>query len=878
MKRNENKKIEPPRWAQRFLSMYCRPELLEDLEGDLNEYFERNIKAKGPAKARLNYIIDVFKFLRSYTVRKPDFLNLLIQRNMIGSYIKISGRSILRNKLFSFINIAGLAVSMSVGLLLIALLADMTAYDKFHKNYERIYRITTEYEKDKNDFASTSLLAGKLIKESITGIEEVAVTYREFGGDMKVDDKIVPLFGLWANEAFLKVFSFSMTSGDPTTALINPHSIVLTEKAAKKLFGDGDALGKTVRYPDKSGEQEFVVTGIIEDVPTFSHVKFDMLASLSTREVMKKTDRHEMAWGNIWNGYVYLLLPEGADLENLQRNLNILSAEQNKTNKNSTVNLSLQPLSEIALGEDLNNSIGTVMVSSNVWMIGILSVIVILSACFNYTNLSIARSLRRSREVGIRKVVGALRSHVISQFVVEAVIIALAAMCFSFVLFVLLKPFFLALNNQYTDMLVLDLSPALILYFLLFAVCVGIAAGIVPALYFASVNAIKVLKNISAVRGFGNMTVRQALIVIQFTISLTFIASTIIGYKHYKQILASDLGFDTENVLNIALAGNKSELLKKELLEMPEVIDVSTSLMVTSVGNYYGTNMKYTDPKDSVNVHFNSIDERYLPLHGHKLLAGRNFTARTDSAAESEVIVNERVLKRFNIGGQDPQKAIGEIVEVDRKKLQIIGVMKDYHYGKSIDQEMREVIFRCSARNDGYLNAKVISTDWLATLSKIETVWKKIDPVHPLSATFYDEEIERSYNDFSSRIKIIGYLSFLAICIAAIGLLGMVIFTTETRIKEISIRKVLGASVANLIYLLSKNFIYLLAISMFIAVPLTYSFFAEYALSYYVETAPPALTELTAGLFAVMGLALAMICAQTLKVARTNPAEVLKNE
>jgi putative ABC transport system permease protein len=878
MKLNENMKTEPPRLAKRFLSWYCRPELLEDLEGDLNEYFERNSKTKGRAKARLIYTLDVFKFLRSYTVRKPDFLNLFTQRNMIGSYIKISGRSIVRNKLFSFINIAGLAVSMSVGLLLIGLLSDMTAYDKFHKNYERIYRIKTEYEEDKNDFASTSLLAGKLIKESITGIEDVAVAYREFGGDMKVDDKTVPLFGLWANESFLKVFSFNMTSGDPATALVNPYSIVLTEKSAKKLFGVGDALGKTVRSPDKSGEQEFVVTGIIEDVPTFSHVKFDLLASLSTREEMKKTDRYEMAWNNIWNAYVYLLLPEGADLENLQHNLNTVSAEQNKTIKNATVNLSLQPLSEIALGEDLNNSIGTVMVSSNVWMIGILSVIVILSACFNYTNLSIARSLRRSREVGIRKVVGALRSHVIAQFVVEAVIIALASMCLSFVLFVLLKPLFLALDNQYTDMLVLDLSPALILYFLLFAVCVGIAAGIVPALYFASVNAIKVLKNISAVRGLGNMTVRQALIVIQFTISLTFIASTIIGYKHYKQILASDLGFDTENVLNIALAGNKSGLLKKELLEMPEVTDVSTSHMITSVGNYYGTNLKYTDPKDSVNTHYNIIDEHYLPLHGHKLLAGRNFTAQTDSAAESEVIVNERVLKRFNIGGQDPQKAIGEIVEVDRKKLQIIGVMKDYHYGKSIDQEMREVIFRYSAQSNGYLNAKVISTEWPATLSKIEAAWKKIDPVHPLSATFYDDEIERSYKDFSSRIKIIGYLSFLAICIASIGLLGMVIFTTETRIKEISIRKVLGASVGNLIYLLSRNFIYLLVISMFIAVPLTYSFFAKYALSYYAESAPSALAELTAGLFAVMGLALAMICAQTLKVARSNPAEVLKNE
>jgi len=876
MQSNKNNKIEPPSLARRFLSWYCRPQLLEDLEGDLNEYFERNVSTKGVAKARLIYILDVFKFLRSYTVRKPDFLNLFIQHNMIGSYVKISGRSILRNKLFSFINIAGLAVSMSVGLLLISLLSDMTSYDKFHKNYERIYRIKTQSEQDK--YASTSLLAGKLIKESISGIEEVAIVYRDFGGDMRVGDKIVPLSGMWANESFLKVFNFPMISGDPATALANPNSIVLTEKSAKKLFVDGDVLGKTITWPDKDNERDFVVTGIIKDIPTFSHVKFDVLASLSTRDVMKKTDQYEMAWDNIWNGYVYLLLPEGTDLENLQYNLNTLSAKENKTIKEAKINLSLQPLSDIALGEDLNNSIGTVMVSSNVWMIGILSIIVILSACFNYTNLSIARSLRRSREVGIRKVVGALRSNVIAQFVVEAVIIALAAMCFSFVLFVLLKPFFLALNNQHKDMLVLDLSPGVILYFLLFAVCVGVAAGIVPAMYFASVNAIKVLKNISAARGFGNMTVRQVLIIIQFTVSLTFIASTIIGYKHYKQILASDLGFDTENVLNIALAGNNSARLKKELLEMPEVIDVSTSQIVTSVGNYYGTMMHYVDPKDSENTHFNTIDERYLPLHGHKLLAGRNFIAQADSAAEGEVIVNEKVLKRFKIGAQDPMKAIGEIVDVDGKKLQIIGVMKDYHYGKSIDTEMNEVIFRYSPSSTGYINAKIVSKDLLTTLSKIETAWKKIDPVHTFSATFYDDEIERSYNDFSSRIKVIGYLSFLAICIAFIGLLGMVIFTTETRTKEISIRKVLGASIGNLIYLLSKNFILLLGISMSIAIPLTYSFFAEYALSYYAESAPPAFAELTAGLLAIIGLTLTMICAQTIKVANSNPAEVLKNE
>jgi putative ABC transport system permease protein len=248
----------------------------------------------------------------------------------------------------------------------------------------------------------------------------------------------VPLSGHWANESFFSVFTFPMITGDPSTALTEPYSIVLTEKSAKKLFGDTDALGKAVLLVGENGDQEFVVTGVIKDVPVFSHIKFDMLASLSTRAITEKDNGYEMSWDHIWSGYVYLLLPKETDLQNLQTNLNTLSAKEDQTVKNTSIRLSLQPLSTIALGEDLNNSIGPVMVRSNVWMIGILSVIVILSACFNYTNLSIARSLRRSREVGIRKVVGALRSHVVGQFVVEAVMIALCSLVFAFGLFVLL--------------------------------------------------------------------------------------------------------------------------------------------------------------------------------------------------------------------------------------------------------------------------------------------------------------------------------------------------------------------------------------------------------------------------------------------------------
>lgn len=381
---------------------------------------------------------------------------------MISDYVKISGRIILRNRLFSFINIVGLAISMAVGLMMIALLSDMRRYDKFHENYDRIYRVISKYKnadgQARNDYASTSLRAGQAIQESVPGIEDIAILYRGFNGDMMLGDKTVAFSGHWANESFFKVFTFPMINGDPTTALKNPYSVVLTEASAKKLFGDTDALGKVILRREETGNQPFVVTGVIKDVPTFSHLKFDMLASLSTRDIMQKYDPFEMAWDNIFRGYVYLLLAENCNLEVVQSNLNAVSANENLTKENVKISLSLQPLSKIALGDDLINSIGPVMAGSNVWVIGILSAIVILSAGFNYTNLSVARALRRSREVGIRKVVGALRHQVIGQFLVEAVIIALCALVFSFVLFVLFKPHFLSLNDQYMQMLVLELS------------------------------------------------------------------------------------------------------------------------------------------------------------------------------------------------------------------------------------------------------------------------------------------------------------------------------------------------------------------------------------------------------------------------------------
>jgi len=877
---DESKKIAPA-WATRFLSWYCKPELLEDLQGDLHEYFERNIKSRRIKKAKVIYVIDVFKFFRPYTIRKPEFVNLLINWIMLGSYIKTSGRNLVRNKLFSIINIVGLSISMAVGLLLIGLLSDIFSYDKFNENHSRIYRVITMYEylgkKDGNYMATTSLKAAMTIKETFSQPEHVAVFHHGFEGDVKIGEKAIPLRGYWTSESLFDVFSFELLKGDPTTALKNPFSIVLTEKSAKKLFGDEEALGKTVIFK-YNNDNEYTITGIMKDLPKFSHIQFEMLGSMSTLAVVSD-GKGDMAWDNIWGTWVYLLLPQDTDLKNLKRNFDQLSAKEDSTVKNTHIELDLQPMDRIMLGQDLGNQIGPVLGKSAPWIFGGLAFVVVLSACFNYTNLSIARSLRRTREVGIRKVIGALKSQVISQFVVEAILIALCSLVVSLGLFFILKPYFLNIEESIQRLLTLELTPTLFLYFLLFAIAVGLSAGFFPALFFSRVNAIKALKDLSAGIGFKKLTMRKVLIVFQYCISIMFITSTLLMFRQYRHFVAFDLGFKTDNILNIALQGNKAELLRKELNELPEVKGISQSLMITSVGNYWGTKMKYpANPNDSASVYYNTVDENYITLHEHKLIAGRNFSTKADSS-ETEVIVNQQVLKRFNIAGQNPAKALDEIVKVDGKDVRIVGVMKDFHYGRANGRNaQKEVILRYSKKDVRQLNVKVESKDLLATYAKIESIWKKLDPVHPFEAKFYNEQIENAFAGMKASVKMAGFLAVLAICIASMGLLGMVVFTTEMRVKEISIRKVLGATEAMLMYLLGRGFFILLLISACIALPATYLFFEQVLFHEIANHAPIAMGDLFVGVLAIFSVAIMMIASQTLKIARTNPAEVLKTE
>ncbi|QDK81113.1 FtsX-like permease family protein [Spirosoma sp. KCTC 42546] len=811
---------------------------------------------------------------------------------MIGSYIKTSRRNLMRNKLFSFINIVGLAISMSVGLLLIAFLFDLHSYDRFHQNGDRIYRITnvlTTNGEQRGKFATTSIKTGKRIRQNVSGIDDVAIVRNDFSKDAKVGENTLPIKGFWTEPSFFSIFTFPMLEGNPETALKDPYSIVLTETAARKLFGNQSALGKAIRFDTL----DYQVTGVMKDVPFFSHINFEALVSLSTAEQLNKNNAEK--WASIPSNYVYLRLPASTNVASIQSQLDVLAEEENRADENTKIQLELLPLYQIVVGESLRRSeggagsVGPHMPPVVLWILGGLALVVILSACFNYTNLSMARAMRRFKEVGLRKAIGAGKSQVWQQFLVEAIMISLAALLLSFLLFLVLRPQLINLAPEMQRTVKLELSPAMVLAFIVFSVTVGVIAGLLPALFFSKVSAINALRNVSApvyrsVSVFKHLTLRRALVVIQYTFTLIFITTTAIGYVQYKNILAFDLGFNTENILNITMQGNKPDAFMKELSEMPEVTALSRSLIITSVGNAWGGYMKYNDTRDSALVMTNNVDENYLALHEYKLIAGGNFRARpTTAEAVSEVIVNQQFLKRFNMGTNDPEKAIGKEItfsnfNVHDRKMTIVGVMKDFHYGK-VDNLVGPVAFMFWTPTDrAVINAKIQSRDMLATRAKIESAWKKMDRVHPFQAEFYDEAIEEAYSEFSVLIKIIGFLSLLAMSIASMGLFGMVAFTTETRLKEISIRKVMGASAGNLVYLLSRGFLLQLALSALIALPVTYLFFENGVLTRFPYHTPVQMVELLIGLLVVLVIAFLLIGSQTMKAAKSNPVDVLKSE
>ncbi len=871
----------PPTWMTRFIEWYCKPQYAEDLLGDLHEYYERNL-SKSKVWADLNYMLDMVKFFRPYLVRKANLNNRLINMYLLHNYFKTAVRSIRRNKLFSGINLFGLGISMTVCLLMIAYIAELLSYDSFHTKRDRIYRINNTYESITGSFdskfASTSILTGNKMREEVSGLEEVVIIRKNFSDDLRKGDNAISIGGYYTENEFWKIFSFRLIHGDAENLLSSQESLVLSQTAAQKLFGDENPVGQII----EGSKGNYTITGVFEDVPTNSHMRFEALAPLS--KILAKhaqEDDHEfLGWRNMWSNYVYFLLPENGNIQSIQESLNKIAEVENTQSDRYNITLSVENMNDFVPGEDKSNEIGPNFGWKIVYLLSGLTLIVMISACFNYTNLSIARSLRRSKEVGVRKVIGANRSQVIMQFLTEAVVITLLSLILSWALFFFIRPQFISLFGE-SD-ISLKINNSVILASFIFAILTGFLAGLLPAIFLSKLKAISIIRDITTKKVFKGVNLRRVLIVFQLTLSMAFVIATVIAYQQYKYSVNFDLGYRTDNIINIKLQGNDHQLLSNELEKIPEISKISNSTMIMSVGTIWTERFFYKDPLDSADMCINYIDPAFTEVHDFEFVAGGTFPyALGDGDSAQFIIVDRQTLERFQI--EDPYQAIGErlamSIDGEKRPFEIVGVIEDFQYG-TINNDKRPVIFLQGGDIEDFYYANVLAntSEPIVLMDKIDKAFRTLDDLHPLQAKFYDEDIDRAYEDFSKTFQIFSFLTTLAITIALMGFMGIAVFSMETRIKEISVRKILGATEKQLVALLSRGFLWMILIAAGLATPLTYLLFANVILENFANRTPIGPADLMSGGLIILTFAVPIVVWQTVKAARSNPAETLRND
>lgn len=868
---------QPPKLGERFLSWFCKPELAEAISGDLIEDFNDHLSQYGHSKARIYYWYSLIRFLRPFAVKK--LFKTRINNIMFKNDLRSASRNLVKHKLFSFINIVGLGISMAICLLSISFITEIYSYDSFNTKGDRIFRLTSQYQRFGQpvfNLASSSVYAGKRVQELFPGIEETTLLTYDFGGAAKTgNDDIVSIKGLWASGSFFSVFSYPLIEGNPQTALKEPYSIVLTEEAAIKIFGRTSVVGETVSF---DGSGDYVVTGLLENTPTNSHLQFEALGSYSTKEIQERENPRFESWASPFLNYTYLLLSDADQRAPLEQMLERFSQEENAPLTDREIQLGLQPLNEVVVGTPLMNGIGFAIEEKTVLLVGGLTLIILLSACFNYANLALNRALRRMREIGIRKTMGATTKAIFRQFLVEALLISQISLAFAYLIFELIKQQVLSFDPEIQQSVSFDTSPKLYVYFVLFALIVGTLAGSFPALMLSKVGIVKGLKGTVSKSSSLRVFARKSLLLLQYALSLAFILAAIISNNQYKYALNYDLGYETEQIINIPLNGNDPQTAMNEFAKIPEVEAISRSFLTLGTGRYVEYVGRYDKTADSAVVHYNIVDDQYLPLHDFELIAGENFRPAGEASSGNRIVVNETLLRQFGLG--TPAEAIDELFTLSNTNYRIVGVVRDFH-SLSLSEEIVPFAFIEGAslsRLPWKLNLKVNTHDLNSTMAKMEQAWNRLDTSQPLEAAFYGDQIKSTYSNFLSILSLVSALALVAISIATLGLLGMAVYTAETKLKEIGIRKILGAPLRHLSFIMTKGLLFPILLSILIALPVTYWVFSEYLLNEIAYRADIGLSELLSSVAIVLLLSILTIGSQTLKTTMANPADTLRSE
>ncbi|MBL7852302.1 MAG: ABC transporter permease [Cyclobacteriaceae bacterium] len=815
---------------------------------------------------------------------------------MFRNYLLTAVRSLLRHRFFSLINIFGLAVSMALSMCIIMLVADQMMYDRYNTNRDRIYRINSvvlgRNGERFSEQSTTSMPFRDELTQNYPGVSSVVRFKRGFGNLwLELGQNVnIPVAGYFADPEVFDVFQYELEYGDPRTALVEPYSVVLTRKTARKLFKQENPVGESFKV---GVEGPYKVTGILKETDHKTHIAFDALASMATvkslaaaaqrnRGIEGDASAHSLDnWYDYWGGWVYVLLEEGKTTGDLQPHLDAIARKHNEAitdpDRQHGVEYHLQSLMSITPGSVINNAIGPVLPWFFVYFFIALAGVVMLTSCFNFTNLSIARSLTRAREIGVRKVTGAARWQIFVQFLTESVLVALVALVFSILLLVALKPLMMQLSFARLLRWDLEINYVVALIFLMFAVTVGLLAGTFPAVVLSGFQPVKVLKNLNTLRLFSGIRLRKALLVAQFTFSLVFILSVIVVFNQLQLFLRADHGFSMENKVIVSLNNANPDALKAALSNQSQVVSVSAASHVPAAGFNFGAGYKKSmDEKEWTDISYFSVDEDYLRHMNVTLKSGRFFRGVDGASNKNFIVLNEAAVEAFHLGS--PEEAVGQelIARTDSSRLQIIGVVRNYNHEMLMEKlSPMALIFNPE-------EFRILQVEYTGTMESIgktiEAEWAKINPTLQVDYKDFSSEVHKMYDVlFGDLVSLLTVIAILAIFISCLGLLGMATYATETRLKEISIRKVLGSSNGSLIYLLSKGFLVILIIAILLAVPAAYfinNLWLE-QLAYHVSVD---LATIGLGVLALVFFGTLTIGSQTWRAAYINPVDNLKSE
>jgi putative ABC transport system permease protein len=796
---------------------------------------------------------------------------------MIKSYFLTAFRNLLKHRNFSIINIFGLSISMAVCMLIILVLQDQLSYDNFHKNRNRIYRIQSKDNLSKillTKFASTTWPLAKELKDNCPFVEDIVALYNNFNGEGICEEKRFQVSGFFATPSFFNLFNFKLKNNPGSKPLDEPNSIVLTDEVANKFFGNNDPIGKTIIF-ERYGNLK--VTGIIPKMKQKSHLQFEALissATLTALEKENKTGNITDNWEEFGSSFVYILLNDKARQSDLDTAL--VKIGKLKYHENEKVNLSFYstPITKIVPGPLLANEIGVFLPKAFVIFFAGLAIVIMLSAAFNYTSLSIARSLMRAKEYGIRKSFGASRGQLVFQILTEAILIALISLTIAFVILQLLVPAFSGM--RFMTLLKIDPHQNLKSYiaYFIFAVVTGFFAGLIPAIYVSALNPIKVFRASSNIRLLKRVTFRKILLVTQYTFSIIFIISIILLYRQMSYMLNSELGFDKDIVYNIRLNGQQFTKVKDRFSQLPEVVSVSAESHVPGIGNYWSTGLKIRPEDESYDGAYFSVDANYLSTMGIKVIAGEDFPK--DPVPNSNlVIINRKAVEHFKF--KSLQDAVGQnILIYDTLPVRVVGVVDNYKY-VALFIPLKPLILRMNPPQYNIAVLRINTQDRESTLAKFKGAWTSLDPYHEIEGSFLEYEIRDFYGLFGDVLYTVGFATILAVIVACLGLFGMATYSIQTRLKEVGVRKVFGSQSQSVTLLIGRTFFVMLLIAALIAAPLAYLINSAWLkfLAFHVTFGAG---TLFAGILIVFTIGILTVLSQTLKAANSNPVDILKYE